>query len=411
MKPETTILKPRTANPKPQLPLSHIRVLDLTRILSGPFCTMKLGDMGAEVIKIEQPAKGDDTRTWGPPFIKGESAYFLSVNRNKKSLTLDLKSDEGKKILTKLITRCDVLVENFRAGVMEKLGLGFDNVKKINPRIIYCSISGYGQTSSRSHKPSYDLIVQGESGLMDMTGFPDGPPTKVGISLADVNAGNLAFEGILLALLQREKSGKGQFIDISLLDGLLSLFAYQSQIALSSNTKVIRKGNRHPTITPYETYGTKDGYINIAVGSEGAWENFCKAIQREEVQHDKRFATNARRVENREALEKILIPIMKKKRSAEWIRILSRFDVPAGNINPLSEILELKLLKERSMITSMRHPSIGTLKMVRNPIKLSQTSPNQFSPPPLLGQHTVDVLKWLGYSDSAIQLLKNKNVI
>jgi len=393
------------------LPLNNIRVLDLTRILSGPFCTMKLGDMGAEVIKIEQPEKGDNTRTWGPPFIRGESAYFLSVNRNKKSLTLDLKSEGGKKIITKLIKRCDMLVENFRAGVMEKFGFGYNKVKKINPRIIYCSISGYGQTSSRSHKPSYDLIVQGESGLMDVTGFPDGPPTKVGISLADVNAGNLAFEGILLALLQREQTGKGQYIDISLLDGILSLFAYQSQIALSSNTKVTRKGNRHPTITPYETYATKDGYINIAVGSEAAWTNFCKAIIREDLRDDKRFATNAKRVENREALEKILMPPFKKKRSAEWIRILSRFDVPAGNIHPLAETLKLKVVKERSMITSMRHPSIGSLRMVGNPIKLSQTSPNQFTPPPLLGQHSEEILKWLGYSGTTIRSLRKEHII
>ncbi|MBI3194643.1 MAG: CoA transferase, partial [Ignavibacteriae bacterium] len=292
-------------------PLSGIRILDLTRILSGPFCTMKLGDMGAEVIKIEQPGKGDDTRSWGPPFVKGESAYFLSVNRNKKSVTLDLKAKEGKEILTKLIKSCDVLVENFRAGVMENLGFSYAKVKKLNPRLVYCSISGYGQTSSRSHQPSYDLIVQGESGLMDVTGFPDGAPTKAGISLADVTAGTLAFEGILLALFQRERTGKGQQVDISLLDGLLSLFAYQSQIALSSDRKVTRKGNRHPTITPYETFGTKDGFINVAVGSETHWKNFCTAIKRIDLIKHEQFATNSKRVENREALEKILVPIMK----------------------------------------------------------------------------------------------------
>lgn len=343
-------LKPRTSNLKPSLPLSNIRVLDLTRILSGPFCTMKLGDMGAEVIKIEQPGKGDDTRTWGPPFIKGESAYFLSVNRNKKSVTLDLKSKEGKGILRKLIKRSDVLVENFRAGVMDNLGFGYKAVQRMNRRMVYCSISGYGQTSSRSHQPSYDLIVQGESGLMDVTGFSDGPPTKVGISLADVNAGNLAFEGILLALLERQRKGSGQHVDISLLDGLLSLFAYQSQIALSSDRVVTRKGNIHPTLTPYETYKTKDGYINVAVGSEIHWTKFCTAIRREDLLGRSEFLTNAKRVENRKALERILAPIMKRQSSSRWIAALNRADVPVGKINALKDALRLNVMRERNML-------------------------------------------------------------
>ncbi|TAK63764.1 MAG: CoA transferase, partial [Bacteroidetes bacterium] len=352
-------------------PLSGIRVLDLTRILSGPFCTMKLGDMGAEVIKIEQRRKGDDTRSWGPPFVKGESAYFLSVNRNKKSVTLNLKAKEGKEILTRLITSCDVLVENFRAGVMESLGFGYNNVKKINPRIVYCSISGYGQTSSRSHQPSYDLVVQGESGLMDVTGFPDGAPTKAGISLADVTAGTLAFEGILAALFHREKTGTGQLVDISLLDGLLSLFTYQSQIALSSNRNVTRKGNRHPTITPYETFETKDGYINVAVGAESHWRNFCSAIGQKELTNNPLFATNSKRVENRDALENILAQILKTKSRAAWLEILAKADVPNGSINTLHEALEMETVKERAMIETCNHPIAGMLRMVGNPIKLS----------------------------------------
>lgn len=405
------ILKHQSQNFKSNLPLSGITVLDLTRILSGPFCTMKLGDMGAEVIKIEQPGKGDDTRTWGPPFIKGESAYFLSVNRNKKSVTLDLKSEEGKKILTKLIRRCDVLVENFRTGVMDKLGFSYETTAKLNPRIIYCSISGYGSTSSRSHQPSYDLIVQGESGLMDVTGFPDGSPTKVGISLADVNAGNLAFEGILLALLQREQTGKGQFVDISLLDGLLSLFAYQSQIALSSKTGVTRKGNRHPTITPYETYQTKDGYINIAVGSETQWKNFCEATHRKDLLADKRFATNSQRVINREALEKILVPILRKKTCRQWEKILTQADVPVGKINSVLAALQLPTVKERRMIETLKHLRVGKLKMVGNPIKLSEVRQVQMLPPPLVGQHTDTVLKSLGYSNEKIALLRKEGII
>jgi len=389
--------------------LSHIRVLDLTRILSGPFCTMKLGDMGAEVVKIEQPGTGDETRRWGPPFIKGESAYFLSVNRNKKSVTLDLKSKDGKAILTKLIRRSDVLVENFRAGVMESLGFSYTKVKKINPKIIYCSISGYGQTSSRSHKPSYDLIVQGESGLMDATGFPDRQPTKAGISLADVNAGNIAFEGILLALLQQERTGKGQHIDISLLDSLMSLFAYQSQIALSTNNTVTRKGNRHPTITPYETYQTKDGYINVAAASEAAWKSFCSAIKHPELVFDKRFFTNAKRVMNRQELEHILVPIIKRKRSGEWLRLFAKADVPAGKINSVQEALALTTMRERNMIVSIKHRTAGKLTMVGNPIKLSASA--QMLPPPLLGEHSGEVLQRLGYSAADIKRLRTSSII
>jgi crotonobetainyl-CoA:carnitine CoA-transferase CaiB-like acyl-CoA transferase len=410
-------------------PLSNIRVLDLTRILSGPFCTMKLGDMGAEIIKIEQPGTGDDTRRWGPPFIKGrrlptglsshrvvddsssESAYFLSVNRNKKSLTLDLKSKEGKEILKRLIRRSDVMVENFRVGVMEKLGFGYRRVRRMNPRIIYCSISGYGQTSSRSHVPSYDLIVQGESGLMDLTGFPDGPPTKVGISLADVAAGTLAFEGILLALLQRQKTGKGQCVDISLLDSLLSLFAYQSQIALSSDQPAVRKGNRHPTITPYETYRTKDGYINVAVGSEGLWTSFCKAIERQGLLTDRRFATNSRRVENRQALERVLEPVMEKKSSAAWIRILSAAGIPVGRINSVKDALRTQVVRERGMIANIRHRTLGMLPMVGNPIKLSLYRTACFQAPPLLGEHTNAVLRSLGYTAAQIAGLRQKGVV
>jgi crotonobetainyl-CoA:carnitine CoA-transferase CaiB-like acyl-CoA transferase len=391
------------------LPLRGITVLDLTRILSGPFCTMKLGDMGAEVIKVEQPGTGDETRRWGPPFIKGESAYFLSVNRNKKSVTLDLKSEEGKRILTKLIKRSDVLVENFRAGVMRKLGFGHAGARRINPRLIYCSISGYGQTSSRSHRPSYDLIVQGESGLMDLTGFPDGPPTKAGISLADVNAGNIAFEGILLALLQRERTGKGQHVDISLLDSLASLFAYQSQIAMLPGNSVRRKGNRHPTITPYETYQTGDGYINVAVAGEAAWKNFCVVIGHLRLASDRRFLANADRVTNRGALERILIPIMKRKRSSDWLRRFAAADVPAGRINTVQEALGLGTMRERKMIVAVKHATAGTLKMVGNPIKLSSAA--QMFAPPLLGEHTHEILRRLGYPAAEIRRLRKFHVI
>jgi len=372
---------------------------------------MKLGDMGAEVVKIEHPKGGDETRKWGPPFVRGESAYFLSVNRNKKSVTLDLKSEKGKEILIRLIKRSDVLVENFRAGVMRTLGFDYPIVRMINPRLVYCSISGYGQTSNRSHHPSYDLIVQGESGVMDLTGFPDGAPTKAGISLADVNAGNLAFEGILLALLGRGRSGKGEYVDISLLDAMASLFTYQTQMALSTSQKARRMGNRHPSITPYETFATKDGYINIAVAGEGQWKSFCGVIGAPKLAADRRFAVNALRVKNRAALEKILVPILRRKPSKKWLTILKAADVPAGKLNSVAEMLVQPVMLERDMIVSLKHSSAGTLRMVGNPIKLTSSPAAAMKAPPLLGEDTEAVLGDLGYSKNQVKTLKQEHIV
>lgn len=393
------------------LPLSKIRVLDFTRILSGPYCTMKLGDMGAEIIKIEARGSGDDTRYWAPPYVGDESVYFLSVNRNKKSITLDLKSKEGKEIVKKLLRKSDIVVENFRAGVMEKLGFDYKSFKKINPKIIYCSISGYGQTSEQSHQPSFDLVVQGESGFMDITGFPDGSPTKAGVSLADIAAGHAAFEGILLALFHRQKTGKGQYIDISLLDSLISMFTFQSQIALSTDTTPKRKGNLHPTITPYETFETKDGYINIAAGNEGLWKNFCKAIERTDLLTEEKFAVNPERVRNRVDLQKELIPILKLKTSDEWFKIFTDYDVPVGKINTVKEALNLPTVLGRKMVIELNHPTVGKMKTVGNPIKLSSVKKYNYKPAPTIGEHTEKILKQLGYSKKEIAKLKSQKIV
>lgn len=394
-----------------KLPLAGIKVLDFTRILSGPYCTMMLGDMGADIIKIEMRGSGDDTRYWAPPYVGKESVYFLSVNRNKKSITLDLKSKEGKEIVKKLIKKSDIVVENFRAGVMQKLGFDYRNVRKINSKIIYCSISGYGQTSEKSNEPSFDLIIQGESGFMDITGSPDGSPFKAGVSLADLAAGHAAFEGILLALIHRQKTKKGQYIDISLLDSLIFLFTFQSQIALSTNIIPKRKGNLHPTITPYETYQTSDGYINIAAGNEGLWKNFCKAIGREDLLNNPKFKVNPERVKNRSDLERELIPIFKRKSTSEWLNIFREYDVPVGKINSVNEALKLPSVLQRSMIVKIIHPTIGEMQTVGNPIKMSEVKKLKYKPAPTIGQHTNEILKSLGYTKKQIEMLKNKNIV
>lgn len=372
---------------------------------------MKLGDMGAEVIKIEEPGKGDETRRSGPPFVKGESAYYLSINRNKKSVTVDIASPDGVRIIRKLIKRCDVLVENFRPGVLSKLRIGYRHARAINPKIIYCSITGYGQTTSWRNRRSYELLIQGESGLMDMTGFPTSPPTKVGISLSDVNAGNIAFEAILLALIQRQQTGAGTYLDISLLDSLLSLFTYQAQILLSSTQSVTRMGNEHPTITPYETFRTNDGFLNIAVASDRTWSSFCRALQRPDLSPDKRFATNAMRIRYRASLRRILAPILRRRSTAAWLKRLQLLDVPAGNVNRLEDALLLPPVKERNMVISTKHPTIGDLRLIGNPLRFSGRATPSILPPPLLGQHTGEILRQIGYSEARILRLRREGSI
>ena len=396
--------KPRSMSP---LPLAGVRVLDFSRILAGPFCTMRLGDMGAEVIKIEQPGTGDETRRWGPPFVKGESAYYLSINRNKKSVTLDCTSREGRDILKKLIASSDVLVENFRAGVMKKFGFEFARAKRINPRIIYCSISGYGQQSRKSHKPSYDLLVQGESGLMDLTGDPAGSPTKSGISICDLNAGMTAFAAIALALFRRASTGTGEHIDVSLLDATLSLLAFQSQIALSSGLPVTRMGNLHPTLAPYRTFHAKDGYLNIAVVHEEVWRSFCCAIGKPSLAEDPRFKGNRERVRNRIALDRILEPLIERRTRSAWERIFSRADVPVGRIRSVRQALR----EERQAVTTLQHRTCGPLPSVNFPALFAGIHRLPAAAPPLLGENTDDVLRELGYGDAKILRLRGGGVI
>src|SRR5919201_816336 len=298
-------------------PLDDLFVVDLSRILSGPVCTMLLADMGAQVIKIEPPPLGDDSRQWGPPFIGGISTYFMSVNRNKKSLGLHLKMDEGRRVLWKLIERADVLIENFRPGVLDKLGFGYNAVAKVNPRAVYCSISGFGQTGPYRDRPGYDVIAQGESGMMDLTGYPDGPPAKLGASLADIIAGLYACNGILLALLARHKTGKGQHVDVSLLDGMVSTLTYQALIYLSTGRSPRRLGTRHPSIVPYECFQAMDGFVNIAVTNQKQWENFCRVLGLAEMATDPRFETMKARLAHYGELRPVIEAVIAKMTRAE----------------------------------------------------------------------------------------------
>jgi crotonobetainyl-CoA:carnitine CoA-transferase CaiB-like acyl-CoA transferase len=378
-------------------PLDDLFVVDLSRILSGPVCTMLLADMGAQVIKIEPPPLGDDSRQWGPPFIGGISTYFLSVNRNKKSLGLNLKTEDGRRILWKLIERADVVIENFRPGVLDKLGFGFQAVHKVNPRTVYCSVSGFGHTGPYRDRPGYDVIAQGESGMMDLTGYPDGPPAKLGASLADIVAGLYACNGICLALLARHRTGKGQHVDISLLDGMVSTLTYHALIYLTTSRSPKRAGTRHPSIVPYESFEAKDGFVNIAVTNQKQWENFCTVCGFPQIATDPRFAEMKVRLANYAELRPMIERVISKMTRAEVFAAMSEVGIPAGPINSVSEILEDPQIHAREMVQQLIHPEYGPLKVLGIPIKLSETPGVVENAPPKFGEHNREVLAAIGY--------------
>ena len=392
-------------------PLDDLFVVDLTRILSGPICTMLMADMGAEVIKVEPPPLGDDSRQWGPPFIGGISTYFLSVNRNKKSLGLNLKSKDGRAILHKLIERADVLLENFRPGVLDRLGFGYEAVTKLNPRTIYCSVSGFGHTGPYRDRPGYDVIAQGESGMMDLTGYPDGPPAKLGASLADIVAGLYAFNGICLALLARQKTGKGQHVDVSLLDGMVSTLAYHALIYLSTGRSPTRAGTRHPSIVPYECFQTKDGFVNIAVTNQKQWENFCEVLGFPEIAHDDRFETMKARLSNYGILRPIIERVVSMMSRTEVIKAMSEVGIPAGPINTVGEILEDPHIHARQMVAALTHPQYGPLRVLGIPIKLSDTPGIVENAPPMFGEHNREVLQKLGFTEKEVAELERSGVL
>jgi CoA:oxalate CoA-transferase len=392
------------------LPLEDIRVLDFTRVMSGPFATMLLGDLGADVIKIEPPG-GDDTRGWGPPWIGGDSAYFMSANRNKRSMIIDLKKLEGKEIVKKLVEKSDVVVENFRPGVAEQLGISYDNLSKINPRIIYCSISGFGQSGPHRDKPGYDLIALAMSGLMSITGEPNRPPVKFGVPIADLTTALFAALSIVSALYWREKTGRGQYIDMALLDAQVLLLSHQAFNYFATGEEPRRMGSAHPNIVPYQAFETSDGYIIVTVGSEKLWEQFCKAIGRPDLIENPKFRTNADRVINREELIEELERVFKPKPTRFWIEELEKAGVPAAPILTVGQVLNDEYVRYRGMVLEIEHPEAGVIKMLGTPFKMSVTPGVVRSPPPTRGQHTFEILRELGFDDEEIIELKSKHVV
>ncbi len=402
-------------------PLSDIRILDLSRILAGPICTQFLGDYGADVIKIERPGAGDDTRKWGPPYVKGkdgkdstESAYYLCANRNKRSIAINIATPEGQKVIKDLVAECDVIVENYKVGGLKKYGLSYEDLKDEFPGLVYCSITGFGQDGPYSKRPGYDYLAQGMGGIMSITGEPEGHPTKVGVAITDVVTGMHAVTGILAALRHKDKTGEGQHIDCCLLDSQVSWLVNEASNYLVSEQDPIRRGNNHASIVPYRTFEAKNGFIILAIGNDGQFMKWCEVVGADELSNDPRFQTNKNRVENREALDELIPPYIIRKTVEEWLTLLAANGVPCGPVNTIPQVFEDPHILHRGMKIEMDHPlaETGKVPLVGNPVKFSKTPVQYRNAPPTCGQHTSEILnEVLGLNDEEITNLRKKEVI
>ncbi|ABE36128.1 coA-transferase III family protein [Paraburkholderia xenovorans LB400] len=404
-------------------PLEGIRVLDLSRVLAGPWCTQNLADLGARVIKIERPGAGDETRSWGPPFLRdaggrdtSESAYYLCANRNKQSVAIDIGSPEGAALVREFAKTCDVLVENFKVGGLKKYGLDYESLAELNPRLVYCSVTGFGQTGPLSKRAGYDFLVQGMGGLMSITGEPDdipgGGPEKVGVAVTDLMAGMYATTGVLAALMERARSGRGQHVDIALLDCQLAMLANQSMNYLTTGIAPRRLGNAHPNVVPYQTFATNNGHLILACGNDGQFRALCGAMNRPELATDVRFATNSARSVNRADLIPLLASLFATRSNDEWITTLEACGVPCGPINDIAQAFESEQARHRNAVRHMAHPLAGSAPTVTSPLRLSATPVEYVQPPPLLGEHTAAVLHdLLGMEPAQIAGLSQAGVI
>ncbi len=398
--------------------LAGLKVLDLSRILAGPWCSQMLADLGADVIKIERPGKGDDTRGWGPPYVKNEqgepveSAYFLSTNRGKRSLAIDISRPEGQAIIRSLAEKADIMIENFKVGGLKKYGLDYESLKNKNPRLIYCSITGFGQNGPYAESPGYDFMIQGLGGLMHITGEPDGQPVKVGVAVADIMTGMYASVAILAALNHRQVSGEGQYIDLALLDCQVAMLANQASNYLTSGVSPERLGNAHPNIVPYQVLQTADGFIIVAVGNDTQFSRYCELLGLGDLSNDDQYATNQARVTNREQLTALIQPEMLKNTSDYWLTELEKSKIPCGAINDIEQVFEHEQVKHRQMNITLEHNAAEQVKLVANPINFSTTKISYEKPPPMLGQHSAQVLNdWLNVSESDYQELLQKGLV
>jgi len=393
--------------------LADLKILDLSRVLAMPYCSMMLGDLGAEIIRVERPGVGDETRHWGPPWAGELSAYYLCTNRNKKCITLDLKKKEGQEIIRLLARRSDILLENFLPGDLAKMNLGYEDIRAVNPKIIYASVTGYGQNGPYRDLPGFDFILQAQGGLMSIIGEEDGPPMKVGVAIVDITAGLFACSAILAALHYRERTGEGQHIDMALLDAQVAWLANQASNYLVSGKVPRRMGNAHPNIVPYETFKARDGiYLALGVGNDNQWKKFCKIAGIEHLMDDPRYATNPKRVEHRNILVPLLQEVFLQRDSGEWLKLLGEAEIPIGPINTIDRVFADPQVLFREMLVEMEHSKVGKLKLVGSPMKLSKTPVQYRIPPPLLGEHTESVLQEvLGYDKEKIARLKEGKVI